>query len=119
MRAKSSGFLAVAAFAAMTGFAAPASAQARVGFLHCAVAPGAGMVVPSARALDCTFAPSVPGPIERYVGTVTRYGLDLGVTGPGDIDWAVLAPTATLPPGALSGAYGAVGAAATLGLGAC
>jgi hypothetical protein len=107
------------ALAAMTALAAPASAQspARVGFLHCAVAPGAGMVVASARALDCTFTPSTPGPVERYVGTVTRYGLDLGVTGPGDIDWAVLAPTAVIGPGALSGGYGGVGAAATLGIG--
>jgi Protein of unknown function (DUF992) len=117
MKVQPAAFVSVAAFAAMTAFAAPAFAQARVGFLHCAVAPGAGMVVTSARALDCTFAPSVPGPIERYVGTVTRYGLDLGVTGPGDIDWAVLAPTAILGPGALSGAYGGVGAAATLGIG--
>jgi hypothetical protein len=59
----------------------------------------------------------VPGPIERYVGTVTRYGLDLGVTGPGDIDWAVLAPTAILGPGALAGTYGGIGGVATLGIG--
>jgi hypothetical protein len=117
MKAQSAVFASLAALAAMTAFAAPASAQARVGFLHCAVAPGAGMVVTSARALDCTFTPSHPGPIERYVGMVTRYGLDLGVTGPGDIDWAVLAPTAILGPGALAGGYGGVGAVATLGIG--
>src|SRR5947209_7328007 len=117
MKAQSAAFLSVAALAAMTAFAAPASAQARVGFLHCAVAPGAGMVVTSARALDCTFTPSVPGPIERYVGTVTRYGVDIGVTGPGDIDWGVLAPTAIPGPGALAGGYGGVGAVATLGIG--
>ena len=117
MRVRSAAFLTCAGFAAMFAFAAPASAQVRAGFLHCAVAPGAGMVVASARALDCTFTPSVPGPIERYAGTVTRYGLDLGVTGPGDIDWAVLAPTAVLGPGALSGGYGGVGAVAALGIG--
>jgi hypothetical protein len=117
MKAQSAAFLPIAAFVAMTAFAAPASAQARVGFLHCAVAPGAGMVITSARALDCTFTPSVPGPVERYVGSVTRYGLDLGVTGPGDIDWAVLAPTAIPGPGALSGIYGGVGVAAALGIG--
>jgi hypothetical protein len=120
MKVQSTAFLVSGlALAAMTALAAPASAQspARVGFLHCAVAPGAGMVVTSARALDCTFTPSAPGPIERYVGTLSRYGLDLGVTGPGDIDWAVLAPTAIAGPGALSGGYGGVGAAATLGLG--
>jgi hypothetical protein len=117
MRVQSAALLSAAALAVMTALAAPASAQARVGFLHCGVAPGVGMVVTSARALDCTFTPSVPGPVERYVGTVTRYGLDLGVTGPGDIDWAVVAPTAILGPGALSGAYGGIGAAATLGIG--
>jgi hypothetical protein len=75
------------------------------------------MVVTSSRALDCTFAPNMGGPVERYVGTVTRLGLDLGVTGPGDIDWAVLAPTAIVGPGALSGSYGGVGASATIGIG--
>jgi hypothetical protein len=110
-------FLSAAALAASAAFAAPASAQARVGFLHCAVAPGAGMVITSVRALDCTFTPSAPGPIERYVGTITRYGVDLGVTGPGDIDWGVLAPTAILGPGALAGSYGGIGAVATLGVG--
>jgi hypothetical protein len=117
MKAHGLGFLSMAAFAAMTAFAAPASAQARVGFLHCAVAPGAGMVVTSARALDCTLTPSAPGPVERYVGTVTRWGVDLGVTGPGDIDWAVLAPTAIPGPGALAGTYGGIGGVATLGIG--
>jgi hypothetical protein len=117
MKVQSSALVSVAAVAAMTAFAAPASAQARVGFLHCAVAPGIGMVVTSARALDCTFTPSAPGPMERYVGTVTRYGLDLGVTGPGDIDWGVLAPTAIPGPGALAGVYGGVGAVAAAGIG--
>jgi hypothetical protein len=117
MKAQSAGLLSLAVFAVTTAFASPASAQARVGFLHCAVAPGAGMVITSARALDCTFTPSGPGQVERYVGTVTRYGMDLGVTGPGDIDWAVLAPTAILGPGALAGVYGGVGAVATLGIG--
>src|SRR4051794_529670 len=117
MKAHGLGFLSMAAFAAMTAFAAPAFAQARVGFLHCAVAPGAGMVVTSARALDCTLTPSAPGPVERYVGTVTRWGVDLGVTGPGDIDWAVLAPTAIPGPGALAGTYGGIGGVATLGIG--
>jgi hypothetical protein len=117
MKARSASFISLAVFAAMIALASPASAQARVGFLHCAVAPGAGMVITSARALDCTFMPSVPGPIEHYVGTVTRYGLDLGVTGPGDIDWGVLAPTAIPGPGALAGTYGGVGGVATLGIG--
>jgi len=117
MKTRSAAFISVAAFAAMVSLASPASAQARVGFLHCAVAPGAGMVVTSARALDCTFTPSVLGPVERYVGTVTRYGMDLGVTGPGDIDWAVLAPTAIPGPGALAGVYGGIGGVATLGIG--
>jgi hypothetical protein len=117
MKAQSTLFLSITTLAAVTAFAAPASAQVRAGFLHCAVAPGAGMIVTSARALDCTFSPSVPGPIERYVGTVTRYGLDLGVTGPGDIDWGVFAPTAILGAGALAGVYGGVGAVAAAGIG--
>ncbi len=70
MRVRLSSVLPFAVFERNGPLTAPALAQApaRAGFLHCAVAPGAGMVVTSSRALDCTFAPNVGGPVEHYVG---------------------------------------------------
>ncbi|GAC1518430.1 MAG: hypothetical protein NVS2B5_30770 [Beijerinckiaceae bacterium] len=82
------------------------------------IAGGTGLIVTSNRALDCTFLPSNGTEPEHYVGTVIRLGLDLGFTGPGELDWGVLAPTARFEPGALSGTYGGVGASASVGVGA-
>lgn len=99
------------------GLAAPAQAQDRAGLLTCNVAGGTGLLVTSSRALDCRFEPNTGGPSERYVGTVNRFGLDLGVTGPGGLAWGVLAPSAVLGPGALQGQYVGVGGGATIGVG--
>jgi hypothetical protein len=48
---------------------------------------------------------------------VSKFGIDIGSTKETAISWAVLAPTANLPPRSLNGAYGGVGAEATVGLG--
>ena len=96
-------------------FAAPASAATRIGTLDCAVGAGVGMVITSARALNCVFRPS-RGPTERYVGTVRRFGLDLGVTGPGRLAWAVFAETRP-GRGALAGNYAGASGAITAGIG--
>ncbi len=106
-------FAGLAAF----GMIAPAQAQDRAGMLTCNVAAGPGLLVTSSRALDCVFTPTLGGPAERYLGTVNRYGLDLGVTGPGGLAWGVIAPSAVLGPGALQGMYVGVGAGATVGVG--
>ncbi len=96
----------------------PASAAntTRIGALECDVAPGVGVVITSSKALDCWFFRD-DGRAERYVGTISRFGLALGATGPGHLDWAVFAPTAGLQPGSLAGDYGGVGASATAGVG--
>ena len=93
---------------------APASAEARIGLLDCRVSPGVGAIVTSRRTLDCVFEGS--GRRETYVGDVTRFGIDLGVTGPGRLLWAVVA-IAKPGPGALAGQYVGASAAATVGVG--
>jgi len=107
----------VAATAAM--MAATASAQLRpsdriqAGTLTCDISGGIGLIIGSQRTLNCSFTPSVPGPIEFYAGTLTKLGVDLGVTSGGVMVWVVYAPTSR-PAGALSGSYGGASAEATV-----
>jgi hypothetical protein len=104
--------LAAASVAALA--AAPALAQERteLGMLECTIEGGPGFIIGSQKELACLFKPSEQNrPAEAYVGTVTKFGLDVGVTGKTVMQWLVLAPTADpFPAGALSGDY--VGASA-------
>lgn len=94
--------------------AAPANAAIRIGTLDCNVSGGVGLLITSQRALACVFHPD-RGRIEFYYGTVRRFGLDIGTTGPGKLGWVVFA--ASRPgPGALAGDY--VGGTAAVSFGA-
>jgi Protein of unknown function (DUF992) len=95
-----------------------ALAQDRVqaGTLVCNTSMELGVIVGSREALNCTFTPSVPGPTESYSGTITKLGLDLGVTTRGVIVWLVYAPT-SLRAGELAGTYAGGTAEATIGVG--
>jgi hypothetical protein len=89
----------------------------RVGVLTCQVAGGAGFVFGSSKDLRCHFE-SASGKGERYVGAINKYGIDVGVTGPAVLTWAVLAPTTNVRHGALAGTYVGASAEATAGVGA-
>jgi len=62
------------------------------------------------------FTPTRRGPREVYVGSISKFGLDLGATSGGEMIWAVYAPT-TRRFGALAGHYGGATAEATVGAG--
>jgi hypothetical protein len=101
---------------AAAGLLVPLSADAasRIGTLDCNVSGGVGFIITSQKALACVFHSSRGG-TEYYYGTVRRFGLDIGVTGPGKLGWLVFA--ATRPgPGALAGDY--VGGTASVSVGA-
>jgi uncharacterized protein DUF992 len=106
--------LAVAAAAALM-IAAPSSAQERVqvGTLTCDISGGFGFIIGSQKTLNCSFTPGYPGPIEFYAGTISKIGLDLGVTTGGVMVWTVYAPTSRIA-GALAGSYGGATAEATV-----
>ena len=94
-----------------TVLAMPAGAQQdrmQGGTLECSLSSSIGMVVTSTRNVACNFKPK-GGPPEAYVGTLTRVGLDIGVTGGGAIIWGVFTST-NLYAGMLTGTY--VGASA-------
>jgi hypothetical protein len=107
--------LAVAALAAL-----PASAQGparlEIGVLNCRVAGGVGLILGSTKQLDCVFQ-RAGGSIESYVGSISKFGIDIGGTTASVIAWGVLASTADVPSGALAGSYAGISGEATVGVG--
>ncbi len=113
-----------AAAAAMTALLlaaeTPAKAEqtrVKLGTLICRVGPGIGALIASRRRMACRFEAS-DGRVERYSGTITRFGLDIGVTAGGVMTWLVVARTRHRNAGALAGHYVGASAEASLGLGA-
>ncbi|HEY3908306.1 MAG TPA: DUF992 domain-containing protein [Stellaceae bacterium] len=93
------------------------AAGVRVGVLTCNVSSGYGFIFGSSRSLACTFAPASHR-YEHYVGSINKFGVDIGYIHGGVLVWSVLAPTAVPSPCALAGAYNGVAANATVGVGA-
>src|ERR1700746_618036 len=88
----------------MVGTGTPALAQAnvQVGTLTCNVSGGWGFVFGSSKAVRCTFA-RAGGPPEHYVGSINKFGVDIGYTQGGVLVWGVFAPSGGPAPGAPSG----------------
>src|SRR5579871_3909874 len=103
----------LAAIPAMLAATAASQERTQVGELTCDVSVGVGLILGSQRTLNCTFMPSIPGPVEHYTGTLTKVGVDVGVTAGGAMIWLVYAPTSR-PVGALAGSYGGAAAEATV-----
>jgi len=86
------------------------------GTLTCNVAAGTSFVFGSTREMNCIYA-RADGQAERYIGEVLRYGIDIGYTNAATMMWTVVAGTNDVAPGALTGNYAGVTAAATPGIG--
>ena len=112
--------LAGLAAASLVASIAGASAQqrmVRVGVLECRGGASVGFVVGSVTNLGCVLrAEGVPE--DRYVATIRKVGLDLGITQETALAWSVFAPIAQLGPGDLSGNYAGAQGSASLGVGA-
>ena len=96
-----------------------ASAQERVqvGVLECRGGASVGFIVGSVTNLGCVLR--VDGfPEDRYVATIRKVGLDIGITEETALAWGVFAPTKRLGPGDLSGNYAGAQGSATIGVGA-
>jgi hypothetical protein len=108
-----------AAAVAILAFASPAAADGvKVGVLNCHVSSGWGFIFGSSKDLRCNFSPSARGGGERYIGTVSKFGVDVGYTAGGVLVWDVIAPNSGIKRGALAGAYAGASASATVGVGA-
>lgn len=95
------------------------SAQTRVeaGILECTSVGGTAFVIGSVRDLSCVFRSVEGGPMERYTGTVRRFGIDIGQAQSTVMLWTVLAPTRQPGRGDLAGTYGGLSAEAAIGVG--
>ena len=110
--------LVVSAFSVLTADFARAQAPAswtQIGMLSCKLNPSIGFVIFGHQSMECRFTQNDRFPPQAYEGALNTVGIDLGVSAGGVLGWAVLAPTAGPPPGALAGEY--VGATGEIGLG--
>jgi Protein of unknown function (DUF992) len=101
--------------------AEPAAAQRlKAGVLTCDVSAGVGYIIGSSKSVFCNFSSEQLGPPEAYVGSISKFGLDIGATTSGVMVWAVFTGTGGYGPGFLAGDYIGATAEATVaaGLGA-
>src|SRR5947207_11654402 len=110
----------LAAFAALASSIGGANAQqvqrVQVGVLECRGGASVGFVVGSVTNLGCVLrADGMPE--DRYIATIRKVGLDLGITQESALAWGVFAPAARLGPGDLSGDYVGAQGSASVGVG--
>jgi hypothetical protein len=88
----------------------------QVGVLECRGGASIGFIVGSVTNLGCVLR--VAGvPDDRYVATIRKVGVDLGITQETALAWAVYSPVARLGPGDLSGDYAGAQGSASVGVG--
>jgi hypothetical protein len=111
------GALLVALIAALAGVRAQQPPQlVQVGVLECRGGASVGFVIGSVTNLGCVLR-TEGMPEDRYIATIRKVGLDLGITQESAIAWAVFAPIARLGPGDLSGNYAGAQGSASIGVG--
>jgi len=113
--------LLLAGFAAASLVASVATSNAqqrmvRVGVLECRGGASVGFIVGSVTNLGCVLrADGLPE--DRYVATIRKVGLDIGITQETTLAWGVFAPVDRLGPGDLSGNYAGAQGSASVGVG--
>jgi hypothetical protein len=90
--------------------------RVQVGVLECRGGASIGFIVGSVTNLGCVLR--VEGmPEDRYIATIRKVGVDLGITQESALAWGVYAPVARLGPGDLSGNYAGAQGSAAVGVG--
>ena len=91
--------------------------RVQVGVLECRGGASFGFIVGSVTNLGCVLR--IDGLSEdRYVATIRKVGVDLGITQETALAWGVFAPVKRLGPGDLSGNYAGAQGSAAIGVGA-
>jgi hypothetical protein len=90
--------------------------RVQIGILECRGGASVGFIVGSVTNLGCVLR--VDGmPEDRYVATIRKVGVDLGITQESALAWGVWAPVVRLGPGDLSGDYAGAQGSASIGVG--
>jgi hypothetical protein len=90
--------------------------QVKAGVLSCDVSGGMGLILGSQRLVSCSFTPDGEGRREDYDGSITKFGLDLGLTHGSRMIWVVFSNTVA-GAGFLAGDYFGASGEATVGAG--
>jgi hypothetical protein len=91
--------------------------RVQVGVLECRGGASIGFIVGSVTNLGCVLR--INGmPEDRYVATIRKVGVDIGITEETALAWGVFAPVNRLGPGDLSGNYAGAQGSAAIGVGA-
>jgi Protein of unknown function (DUF992) len=98
------------------GFAQQPMQRVQLGVLECRGGASIGFIVGSVTNLGCVLR-AEGMPEDRYVATVRKVGLDIGITQESALAWGVFAPVARLGPGDLSGNYVGAQGSASVGVG--
>ena len=97
--------------------AGAAEGGVKAGWLKCEVAGNVSFIFGSSRNITCFYEPDASKRADRYVGTIKKFGIDIGYQTAGVIIWGVIAPTNDVGPGALAGDYGGATADVAAGYG--
>lgn len=100
---------------ALTTGSAFAQAKVKAGTLTCTGGAGVGLILGSKKSYDCSYV-SLSNRSEHYTASITKIGLDVGVTNESTMIWTVLAPTEVLK-GGLRGNYAGATADVAIGIG--
>jgi hypothetical protein len=116
-RALSGAGVAIALAIALLNPLAAQQDRVQAGTLNCDISGGLGLIIGSQKDVTCLFVPADASlPQEVYMGTITKFGLDLGATSGGQMVWAVYSPT-NREVAALRGEYVGASGEATVGAG--
>lgn len=115
---KNIGFVAAIAAAAALCVSAPALSQVKfkAGTLTCTGGGGVGLILGSKKSYECKYVSASGSYYERYSASITKIGLDVGVTNDTVMVWAVLAPS-EVRKRALAGSYAGATADVAIGIG--
>jgi hypothetical protein len=110
------GLAAASLVASVANSSAQQQRMVRVGVLECRGGASVGFIVGSVTNLGCVLrADGLPE--DRYVATIRKVGLDIGITQETALAWGVFAPVDRLGPGDLSGTYAGAQGSASVGVG--
>ncbi len=93
-----------------------AQTKIKVGTLTCTGGAGIGLVVGSKKTYDCKFTSATSAHSETYTASITKIGLDIGVTNKSVMIWTVLSST-EVPKRGLVGNYAGATADVAVGVG--
>jgi hypothetical protein len=110
-------FAACAAMFLLASAPALAQAKIKVGTLTCTGGAGIGLILGSEKSYSCNYSSASGRHSEEYSASITKIGLDIGVTEKSVIVWSVLSSTDALEPRGLTGNYAGATADASIGVG--